>query len=186
MKKKKSGKGKKILWICLIVFVVIGVIEYIVDPTAYKTSAVPSPTPSATVETTPEPAPETTQEPAKQRETINGYYALHGTVQDVITDGGANGKSLIFKNKITSSYSDKATIDQNYYVIEDLILKQGATDYDEIQYWAVADMQDGSEAKVISFTVPKGLIDQIAGGRFPANTMGDYVTDLWILPSLKG
>ena len=192
-KKKSSGKGKKIWLIVLAVFLGIGLIEYIVNPDAYKTEPTPAPTSattatptvaeSATPEPTPVPTPEPT--PATNRVTVNGYYALHGTVQSVITDGGNNGKSMVFKNKITPSYSNKATVDQNYYVVEDLVKNQGATDFEEIQYWAVADMTDGSESKVISFTVPKSTMDLIAGGRLPANMMGDYVTDLWILPSLQ-
>ena len=91
----------------------------------------------------------------------------------------------VVKAKIDSQASNKMTIDQNYYTVVDLIQNQGFDKYDEIQYWAVADMTDGSESKVIAFTLDKDLIDRIAAGSFPANTLGDYVTDLWILPSLE-
>lgn len=46
-------------------------------------------------------------------------------------------------------------------------------------------MTDGSESKVISFTVPKDLIDKIKSGSVLPIELGDYVTDLWILPSLS-
>ena len=92
---------------------------------------------------------------------------------------------VVVKAKIDSQASNKMTIDQNYYTVVDLIQEQGFDKYDEIQYWAVADMADGSESKVISFTLDKDLISTIASGSFPANTLGDYVTDLWILPSLE-
>lgn len=91
----------------------------------------------------------------------------------------------VVKAKIDSQASSKMTIDQNYYTVVDLIQNQGFDKYDEIQYWAVADMADGSESKVISFTLEKELIDTIASGSFPANTLGERVTDLWILPSLE-
>ena len=58
--------------------------------------------------------------------------------------------------------------------------------YDEIQYWVVADMTDGSEQKVVSFTVPKATIDMVASAeRFADNTLGDYVDELWIHQSLR-
>lgn len=95
------------------------------------------------------------------------------------------GSTIAIKAKIDSNLTNKMTIEQNYYNVCDLIKNQGLDVYDEVQYWAVADMTSGDEAKVISFTVPKSVIDKIASGNFPDNTLGDYVEDLWIHPSLK-
>lgn len=96
------------------------------------------------------------------------------------------GTSLIIKAKITPSFSKKATVDQNYYNVCDLIRKQGADQFDEIQYWAVADMTDGSEQKVVSFTVPQDVIIVVAtADRFADNTLGNYLADLWVHQSLK-
>lgn len=110
-----------------------------------------------------------------------GYSVLHGELLDT----KYNDNEVIFKVKISSSFNNKATIDQNYYNVEDLILNQGCDKYSSIQYWAVADMSDGSESKVVSFTVPKTAISKIKSGSIVANQMGDYVDDLYILPSLK-
>ncbi|EMU52254.1 hypothetical protein [Clostridium butyricum] len=96
-----------------------------------------------------------------------------------------NGSTAVVKFKIEPSTSNKTTIDQNGYNIEDMILNQGADKYDEIQYWAVADMTDGSESKVISFTVDKDLISMIKNKQIVGNQIVDYGKDLWILPSLK-
>ncbi len=96
-----------------------------------------------------------------------------------------NGSTAVVKFKIEPSTSNKITIDQNGYNIEDMILNQGADKYDEIQYWAVADMTDGSESKVISFTVDKDLISMIKNKQIVGNQIVDYGKDLWILPSLK-
>ena len=46
-------------------------------------------------------------------------------------------------------------------------------------------MQDGSESKVISFTVSKGLIEKVKAGTVLPTQMGDYVDELWILSSLR-
>lgn len=92
---------------------------------------------------------------------------------------------LVIKAKISSLLSNKQTINQNYHNVEDIIRNQGGNKYSEIQYWAVADMADGSEGKVISFTVPKDLIESTAKGYTVAIQYPDLVTDLWILPSLR-
>lgn len=108
------------------------------------------------------------------------YTLLYG---DLLETNGT-GSTIVVKAKIGSSLTNKMTIDQNYYNVCDLIRNQGFDIYDEIQYWAVADMSDGTEAKVISFTVPKSVIETIATEEFPDNQLGDYVDDLWIIPSL--
>lgn len=123
----------------------------------------------------------TTEEQAADQEESAGYSLEYGELLDVNENDGV----LVVKAKIQPQTSNKLTIDQNYYNVDDLIQSQGCDKFDEIQYWAVADMSGGSEQKVISFTVDKSLIDQIAGGNFPTNTMGDYVTDLWIHQSLE-
>ncbi len=69
--------------------------------------------------------------------------------------------SACSKYKITSSATKKMTVNQNYYTVVNFIKDGGGDQYDEIQYWAVADMQDGSENKVINFTVSKILSKKI-------------------------
>lgn len=100
-------------------------------------------------------------------------------------EANVNQNVLIAKFKIEPSSNKKTTIDQNGYNIEDMILNQGADKYNEIQYWAVADMTDGSESKVISFTVDKDLINKIKNKQVVGNQIVDYAKDVWILPGLK-
>lgn len=92
---------------------------------------------------------------------------------------------IIIKAKIEPSMTNNLTIQQNGFNIEDFILNQGGDKYNEIQYWAIADMQDGSEGKVISFTVGKDLINSIKNKNVVGNKIIDNATDLWILPSLS-
>ena len=80
--------------------------------------------------------------------------------------------------------TNKMTIDQNYFNVEDIILNKGGSSYNEIQYWAVADMTSGDESKVISFKLDKSLIDKIKNKEVAANRLGEYAIDLWVLPSL--
>lgn len=127
---------------------------------------------------------ETTERPTQQateKPTVTEIKLFGELLDSIETDTYA-----VVKVKIKPSYSNEATIKQNYFNIETLVQKNGYDKYDEIQYWAVADMKDGSEAKVISFTVPKSTIEGLKSGTIPANLMGEegYVTDLWILPSL--
>ena len=98
----------------------------------------------------------------------------------------SNDDKLVIKAKITRSYSNEATIEQNYYNVCDIIRNQNGASYKNgIDYWAVADMTDGTEGKVISFHVPYDVVQYISENDFPDNSLGNYVTDLWILPSLK-
>lgn len=92
---------------------------------------------------------------------------------------------VVLKAKITPSATNKTTIDQNYYNVEDYIQSHNMDGVNELQYWAVADMKNGKEEKVISFTVPSSLIESISNKEIPANQLGDKVSDLWILPSLR-
>lgn len=115
----------------------------------------------------------------------DGAYKLkHGELINATKNEIDGLNVLIIKAKISSSYSNSATIHQNYFNVEDLIQNQGCNTFDEIQYWAVADMTDGSESKVISFTVDADLIKLIANEKVVATQFGDYVSELWILPSL--
>ena len=124
--------------------------------------------------------------------TYGGIGSLYNYDKDSIkithgdfVEATINGTTLVVKAKIEPSFSNKATVDQNYYNVCDIIRDQNAGVFHEIQYWAVADMTSGEESKVISFTVPKDMIDLIASQDFADNTLGDYVEDLWIHPSLQ-
>lgn len=112
------------------------------------------------------------------------YTVPHGEVLDVYeTD-----ERLVIKTKITSSFSNHATISQNFQNLEDLIVNQGCSKYSEIQYWAVADMTDGTESKVVAFTAPESTIKGIKDGSIGAIAYLDeygYLEDVYILPSLK-
>lgn len=104
-----------------------------------------------------------------------------GELLDVTT----NNDILIIKAKISPSYNNKATINQNGFNVEDIILNQGGDAFNEIQYWAVADMTDGSESKVISFTLTKDQITSVKNKQLVGNQIVDKATDVWILPSLQ-
>lgn len=109
------------------------------------------------------------------------YKAKFGEVKEA----NKLGKNLTIKFKIKPSYSNQATIHQNGFNVEDLILNQGGSEFDTISYWAVANMEDGSESKVISFTLDKSLIQSIKNGNIVGNKIVDRAKDVWILASLK-
>lgn len=106
-----------------------------------------------------------------------------GTLLDANPNGG-DGNTLVVKVKIEPNLTNKMTISQNYHNVIDIVKEQKCDTYDAIDYWAVADMSDGSEGKVISFLVNKNTIDGIKAGNIAATTLEDNLTDLWILPSL--
>lgn len=201
---KKKSKKKWIV-IGVIVFVLIGAAaagggnddsqtsstpDSSTDPTtsaeitteleADTTEAVTDADPVTEAQTETETAPETKAEPAE-----SSYSLEFGELVSVVTNEIDDKNVIVVKAKITPSYNNKATVDQNYFNVEDLIQEQGCDAFDELQYWAVADMTDGSEQKVVSFTVSSSLIQKIAEGSVPTNQLGDYVDDLYILPSLQ-
>ncbi len=129
-----------------------------------------------------------------QVETIYGYvisYGLPGNATDFslqygeLLDTTITGDILVIKARIKDSFSNKATVDQNYYNVCNIISKQGGNGFNEISYWAVMTMLDGEDRKVLSFTVPKKIIDLVAAGSIPDNKLGEYLDDLWIHDSLK-
>ena len=145
------------------------------ETTAATTTTEETTTTTASIETT---------ETTTSAENESGYSLQFGDLLSTI-ENNIDGKNVIVvKAKITSSLTNKMTIDQNYHNVEDLIKNQGCDKFDEIQYWAVADMTDGSESKVISFTVDSDLIQKIKTSAVVTIQMGDYVSDLYILPSL--
>ena len=99
---------------------------------------------------------------------------------------GTEDNIVVVKAKISPSYNNEATIKQNYLNIEDLIKNQGFDKYNELQYWAVADMTDGSEGKVFSCTVDEVHIHMIKNSSVATVDGYDVYLkdDLWILPSL--
>ena len=126
--------------------------------------------------------------------TVYGYvlnYGLPGAGTDFtlrfgeLLSASVMGGTLTIKARIKDSYSNKATVDQNYYNVCDIITAQDGSAFDEISYWAVMTMIDGEDRKVLSFTVPKKIIDIVAAGNFPDNKLGDYLDDLWVHDSLK-
>lgn len=152
--------------------------------TVMATEEVKTTVPVTTIETT-VPETEAVTEAIKTEKAAE-YSLLHGELISTITNTVNDKNVIVIKAKISPSYSNKATIDQNYFNIEDFVKNQNGSQFDEIQYWAVAAMTDGSEGKVISFTVNKDMINSILTDKyFVPISYGDYVEDLWILPSLK-
>lgn len=114
------------------------------------------------------------------------FTLKYGKLLDANPDGGVDMNTLVIKAKIEPNLTNRMTITQNYQNIIQMLQKDDYTQYDSIQYWAIADMTDGSEGKVISFTVDKSCIEAITNGTIASgDTLEEYLTDLWILPSLQ-
>jgi hypothetical protein len=127
-----------------------------------------------------------TSQPADETPTASdsdGPTVKYGELLE-LNDNRESAGVVVVKAKITPNLTNKLTIEQNYHNAVDLIQNQGFGDC-EFQYWAVADMSDGSESKVISFTIPQDIVEQVAAGDVAATQLPDLVTDLWILPSLQ-
>lgn len=97
---------------------------------------------------------------------------------------GGNGV-IVVKGKIQGLFTNDQTVKQNYFSVCDLIKNWGFDSCQELQYWAVSDMTNGEEVKVVSFTLDRVSIEGVANGNIIENQLGDYVSDLYIHPSLK-
>lgn len=102
-----------------------------------------------------------------------------------LLEATTNGGTLIIKAKIKPNQTTKMTLDGCYYGVYYAIQDYGLETFDELDYWAVADMTDGSESKVISFTIPKNIMQRVADESIVANKLANYAEDVWILPSLQ-
>lgn len=99
---------------------------------------------------------------------------------DVTTNGG----TIVIKAKVTPSWNNNLTVKSCGMDIYEAIQDYGLNQYNEIQYWGVADMTDGTEQKVISFTVPKDLIEKIANESILENQVVQNASDVWVHRSL--
>lgn len=113
------------------------------------------------------------------------HSVQHGELLSWYENDFDGKKVLVVKAKIKPSWTNELTVNQNYYNVADIIKKQNGSEFDEIQYWAVADMTDGSENKVISFTLNKETINAISDGSIVDNQIGNYAEDLFVHKSLQ-
>lgn len=157
---------------------------------------------AAPADTTPEPETESQRQPETPEPENTDFVLDVGSLTDadvgpletgnlalkfgdlVSVNYGGDGV-IVVKAKITASYSNDATVKQNYFSVCELIKKRGFDSCQELQYWAVADMSNGEEAKVVSFTLDRTTIEGVANENIIENQLGDYVSDLYVHPSLK-
>ena len=88
------------------------------------------------------------------------------------------------KAQIEPSYSNQATIDQNYINVYYLITKNGFDICDEIEYTAVSEMDNGDIGNVIHFYAGKDVFDAINNGKAIDAMIADYTYTTFVLPSL--
>ena len=113
------------------------------------------------------------------------YEFPYGEILDTIETELEDKTIIVVKARIQSQMTNKLTISQNYKNACDWLKKNKDKNCDEFQYWAVAEMQDGSEGKVISFTLNSETISALRYGNIVDIQIPDYAEDLWILPSLQ-
>ena len=107
---------------------------------------------------------------------LQGYTGRHADIVSFTQ----NGSTVVVKAKCRDNLSNDAIIRGNYYEVWELIDEHGFDTADEIQYWATFQDQ-----KVVSFTVDKDTISKVKEGKILQGNMGDYVSDLWILPAMQ-
>lgn len=94
-------------------------------------------------------------------------------------------KVVVLKVKIESNLTKEMTVKQNYMNAWEFIHGYSGIEYEKLSYWAVADMNDGTEAKVVQFDVPASAIKGVLDETILENQLGNYVENLWLHPSLR-
>lgn len=102
-----------------------------------------------------------------------------------LLDVTITGSTIVLKAKITPNMTNKMTVQGCFFDVYEAIQKYGLDQYDELQYWAVADMTDGSESKVISFTVSHDVLAKVASEEVLENQLLNVASDVWISPALQ-
>lgn len=111
---------------------------------------------------------------------ISNMQLNFNTLLEVNTNGG----TIIIKAKIKGNLTAKMALKGCYFDAYEAIQEYGLEQFDELDYWAVADMTDGSESKVISYTISKDVMQKVAREEILENKLVDYADDVWVLPSL--
>jgi len=102
-----------------------------------------------------------------------------------LLDVKTSGKTLVIKAKLDSARTNEGYIKSTFFDVIDVIQNEVGKKYKEIQYWAVADMEDGSKQKVISFTLNKKTIQGIYNEQIFESNLDNYLEDLYIHPALR-
>ncbi|MBR2835844.1 MAG: hypothetical protein IKE43_09105 [Coriobacteriales bacterium] len=178
---QKKSTGKTVLKWCLIVFgvlTVISVIAYIINPDAFSKQQTANQTTGSQTTQSDSQIQAAVKVPPTEIKSLQ-----FGDLLSVIDNGYG---TVVIKAKVNSQLTNKQTIDQNYYNACDFIRHADLTGIDEVQYWAVADTSDGDEIKIISFSIPRDVINMIQNTDFPDNTLSNYIQndDFFILGSL--
>lgn len=110
----------------------------------------------------------------------NQYYIKNGYLLGTIP----LGTTLRVNVDIFPLSSNKRTIEQNYQNVFYIIQTQTKDKFDQIEYRATANMTNGKNAVAVSFTIPSETIEKILNKKIKYSELGEYVDDLYIIPSL--
>jgi len=186
MAKEKKEKKKKplllriLLWVVGIVvglFVALIIIALVLPDNPARTDSPPEISAEPSPVVTPHPTP--TPEP----DPLSSLKVKTGEILDV----KQTGDIVVVKVRVNQLLNNKQTINQNYFNACAIMRSLGDVPVSELQYWAVTP-NNGKDVKIISFTVPGdvvSLISKSTPSTFADNSLPDYVTDLWVLPSLQ-
>lgn len=109
----------------------------------------------------------------------------HGELLSLIdgTSSGRQAEEICVLKVKQKDISTALTIQNQAFDNVINFIKKDGSKYNEIQYWAVADI-NGTESKVISFTLNKDLISKINNNEIKLSDMKENVSDFWIYPNI--
>ena len=101
-----------------------------------------------------------------------------------VLDYAIRGTNITITVKTGSNLSKSSIIKQNYFDAHRLVKSIRDYPFSTLTYLAVADMTDGTESKIIQFTVPEETIAGVLDGSILETQLCDNITALYLHPSL--
>lgn len=105
--------------------------------------------------------------------------------QNDLLDVTSYGGNITIKAKIIVKSSNDLTRKSCYFDMYDAIKDYGLDNYLNLSFWAVADMTNGTEQKVISFDIPQDVMKKVADGSIEEGQLINYATDEWLSPAIQ-
>jgi hypothetical protein len=93
-------------------------------------------------------------------------------------------ENLVINTKIEMKGTTEETILQNASNVVDFIINQGAAQFEEIRYSAIAEI-DGEPVKIINFKLDRELIDKIVAKTLLEDDLIENAIDVWVSPILN-
>lgn len=108
-----------------------------------------------------------------------------GTFKDITAKKVDGNICAEVKIKIYPLGTNQETINAIYSSAKDVITDKKCDVFDEVMFFIVAQMEAGTESKVMSFSFSRDTIDDLIKNDVPPSQYNNYVNELFIFPAMR-